>query len=72
MIKGYKYDYVWIDEPEANMEKYGVELDPSKEKTADGGGRRACPICGQELEKSEGVYLNKCPSHGTEPFEHKK
>ena len=54
------------------MDKYGVELNPEKSKTANQGERRVCPTCGQELEKdSAGQYLNKCPSHGTEPFERK-
>ncbi len=51
------------------MEKHGVELDPSKTKTAGSDERRVCPLCGTELEKSGGSYINKCPEHGTEPFE---
>lgn len=57
-------------EKEEILEKYGVELDPSQPKTASA--RQACPICGQELEKVDGEYVRKCPSHGTEPFEARK
>lgn len=54
------------------MEKHGVELDPEKTKTASEGEQRVCPVCGKELEKSaNGEYMNKCPVHGTEPFERK-
>lgn len=52
------------------MEKYGVDLDPDKTKTASQ--TKHCPVCGQELEKDgAGNYINKCPTHGTEPFERK-
>lgn len=54
------------------MEKYGVQTDLEKTKTADSSDRQICPKCGQELEKVDGVYLSKCPSHGTEPFEAQK
>jgi len=50
------------------MDKYGVETDPEKIKTADKDER--CPTCGRELEKDSPV--KKCPVHGTEPFEKKK
>lgn len=53
------------------MEKLGVQLDPNKTKTASDG-KQTCPRCGAELEKdSGGAYINKCPTHGTEPFEAK-
>lgn len=54
------------------MEKHGVELDPSKTKTAGEDEKRACPVCAEELEKdANGEYMLKCPVHGTEPFERK-
>lgn len=59
-----------IKKLEFDMDKYGVELDPDKTKTASE--TKHCPICGTELEKdSSGKYLMKCPNHGTEPFERK-
>jgi len=54
------------------MEKYGVELDPNQPKIASDGTRQNCPMCGRELDKVDGVYIKKCPIHGTEPFEASK
>lgn len=51
------------------MEKYGVQTQPNLSKVAEEGVTRICPVCGSELEKSGGVYIDKCPIHGTEPFE---
>lgn len=51
------------------MEKYGVQTNPSLAKIADGDTKRICPVCGTELEKPGGVYIDKCPVHGTKPFE---
>lgn len=46
------------------MEKYSVEIDDTKTKTAGEGG---CPQCGIDLsEESAPAY---CPTCGTEPFE---
>lgn len=46
------------------MEKYGVVLDPEKEKTASKD--KTCPKCGQPLSEP-----TKCDRCGTEPFEKK-
>jgi hypothetical protein len=51
------------------MEKYGVQTNPNLAKMANEDTRRICPVCGTELEKSGGVYIDKCPVHGTQPFE---
>jgi tRNA(Ile2) C34 agmatinyltransferase TiaS len=56
---------------EKPMEKFGVEVDSSKTKTASDEEKQLCPVCGRELEKSGNNYINKCPVHGTEPFEKK-
>ena len=45
------------------MEKYGVELDPQKEKTA--GKDLTCPKCGKPITEDP----PKCDHCGTEPFE---
>lgn len=47
------------------MEKYGVELDDEKTKTAEKGAK--CPKCGAELTDPA-----HCPNCGTEPFEKKE
>jgi len=46
------------------MDKYGVDVDKTKSKTAEQGIERICPICGQTLDNG-----GACPQHGTEPFE---
>jgi len=54
-----------------NMDKYGVELDDEKIKKASAEDH-VCPKCGRELMKDENLqYQNRCPVHGTEPFEKK-
>ncbi len=51
------------------MEKRGVELDDEKIKQA-AAKDHVCPRCGRELMKGDdGEYENRCPVHGTEPFE---
>ncbi len=67
-----KLEFTEQFEGEYKLEKYGVQTDLEKTKTADGSNRQVCPTCGRELEKVDGNYLHKCPSHGTEPFEVKK
>lgn len=48
------------------MEKYNVQLDDEKTKTASD--KPTCPKCGSELYKpSQGIP--QCPKCGTEPFE---
>jgi len=49
------------------MEKYGVQIDEKKEKTA--GTKKTCPKCGAVLDS---VFPPKCPACGTEPFEKKR
>ena len=46
------------------MEKYGVVLDPDKEKTA--GKDKNCPKCGQPIKSDKPLHCDKC---GTEPYE---
>jgi rubrerythrin len=46
------------------VDKYGVETDQTKEKTASDKG--ACPSCGTTLSKEA---PNHCPKCGTKPFE---
>lgn len=45
------------------MEKYGVERDPEKEKTASVSEPGTCPWCQAQLDSG-----GACPTHGTEPF----
>jgi hypothetical protein len=47
------------------MEKYGVEVDPEKEKTANEGEKK-CPTCGSDLSPGN---VPHCPKCGTKPFE---
>jgi hypothetical protein len=47
------------------MEKYGVEIDKEKVKTA--GAKKVCPECGAEL--SFITTPPTCPNCGTKPFE---
>ncbi len=56
-------------EENPNMEKYGVQTEPDRDKIASSDTIRNCRDCGAELEKSGGVYINKCPNCGTKPFE---
>jgi len=51
------------------MEKYGVETDTKKDKTASKD--NACPDCGSQLEDKEKTGVDKCPEDGTKPFEKK-
>jgi len=47
------------------MNKYGVELDEEKSKTAGKGkSPKSCPECDKELDNG-----GACPEHGTEPLE---
>ena len=46
------------------MEKYAVQLDEAKTKTAAAG---QCPQCGAKLDGG-----GSCPAHGTKPFEARK
>lgn len=48
------------------MKKLGVET--QKPKTASD--EDTCPMCGQDVEIVG--MVRKCPTHGTEPFEHEK
>lgn len=51
------------------MDKYGVDTDaPKGEKTAQDNPPK-CPICDNELEDQEKTGQQKCPVHGTAPFE---
>lgn len=52
------------------MEKYGVETEKPepKEKTAQKDSTQ-CPDCGENLEDSNQTGQQKCPVHGTKPFE---
>ena len=47
------------------MEKYSVEIDDDKTKTASEGD--GCPQCGIDLSKESAPAY--CPTCGTEPFE---
>jgi RNA polymerase subunit RPABC4/transcription elongation factor Spt4 len=49
------------------MEKYGVEEEKNKGKTA--ADADACPKCGSKVEKHGDVKI--CPEDGSEPFEKK-
>lgn len=49
---------------EEGMEKYGVQLDDDKVKTAGEQQEGTCPECGSNLDGG-----GACPTHGTEPFE---
>lgn len=51
------------------MEKYGVQLDEDKTKTASDkkGSERTCPQCGARLDSG-----SSCPAHGTEPLEKRR
>jgi hypothetical protein len=51
------------------MEKYGVETKRDGTTASPQCEVETCPLCGLELEKVDGVYLQKCPTHGTKPFE---
>lgn len=52
------------------MDKYGVEIDDEKSKTASQG--KVCPQCGGKLPEVGGAMNpNWCPKCGTEPFEKK-
>ncbi len=53
------------------MEKYGVQYDESKTKTAADCGPQVCPLCHSECEKVDGEYIKKCPLCGTKPWERK-
>lgn len=46
------------------MDKYGVELDDDKTKTADGHDMNKCPVCHAPLDNA-----GLCPLHGSAPFE---
>lgn len=48
------------------MDKYGVEYDDEKTKTADS--EKKCPECGHVLDPSTPNYCENC---GTRPFEKK-
>jgi rubrerythrin len=48
------------------QEKYGVEVDPSSQKTAEEGPLNECPKCGREVEMTN---VPKCPECGTKAFE---
>lgn len=48
------------------MDKYAVETDTEKDKTASEGGA-VCPLCGAKLDTEASVP--RCPTHGTAPFE---
>ena len=50
------------------MEKYGVQIDESQQKTAEKEGKPKCPQCGAAVEMSE-TNVPKCPNCGTKPFE---
>lgn len=52
---------------EINMEKYGVQEDEDKTKTASANDR--CPKCGEKLTQEGTVNVKHCPSCGTLPFE---
>jgi len=53
------------EQKEEGMNKYGVELDDQKTKTATKNGKGSvCPICQHALDDA-----GACPKHGTEPFE---
>ena len=66
----YEEDRKFIEHVEENfMEKYGVETDETKTKTA-GTLSGKCPKCGHDLSQDDfGVYVQHCPNCGTEPFE---
>jgi NADH pyrophosphatase NudC (nudix superfamily) len=49
------------------MEKYGVQEDEDKAKTASTNNR--CPKCGEELTQEGTINVRHCPSCGTLPFE---
>ena len=46
------------------MEKYGVEMDEEKTKTA--GSSSKCPKCGRDIPQREPPFCRNC---GTEPWE---
>jgi hypothetical protein len=46
------------------MDKYGVEIDQEKQKTASG--TKTCPKCGLPINEDDPPKCDKC---GTEPFE---
>lgn len=46
------------------MKKLGVETQTPKTASK----KTTCPKCGRDVQKSGAVV--KCPTHGTEPFEH--
>jgi len=49
------------------VEKYGVEFDKNKVKTAEERGKdntQSCPECDKKLDSG-----GACPDHGTEPLE---
>jgi ribosomal protein S27AE len=50
------------------MDKYGVQFDDEKTKTAATTSR--CPKCGRGLSKME-LLEQHCPNCGTQPFEKK-
>lgn len=50
------------------MEKYGVDTNEEKTKTASEG--KTCPECGATLKTGTNVPV--CPNCGTKPFEEKK
>lgn len=50
-----------------HMEKYGVQIDDSQQKTAEKTNKPTCPKCGSVVDMSGNVP--KCPKCGTEPFE---
>ena len=58
----------WITQrlKEDTMEKYGVEQDPDKTKTASE--TKTCPKCGSDKVDWSG-HVPVCPNCGTEPFE---
>lgn len=49
------------------MEKYGVKVDETKQKTAST--QKTCPACGSQLVPEGTTNVPKCPKCGTRPFE---
>lgn len=52
------------------MEKYGVQIDDEKTKTASE--KKKCPKCGAELSVKMSLPFPVCLECGTEPFEKRK
>ena len=53
------------------MEKYGVQIDDEKVKTAEERPSTECPDCKTLLRPSEETGVLFCPKCGTQPFEQK-